>query len=49
LRTARHLQVDPGTPILRVDRIAFDVRGAPVEWRVSLCRTDKVHYRCELR
>ena len=48
-RTAKHLAVAPGTPLLSIDRIAFDVSGAPVEWRVSICRTDEFHYLCDLR
>ena len=48
-RTARHLGVAPGTPLLSVDRVARDVGGAPVEWRVSICRTDEFHYLCDLR
>jgi len=49
LRTAKHLGVPSGTPLLSVDRIAFDIGGAPVEWRMSLCRTDGFHYLCDLR
>jgi GntR family transcriptional regulator len=49
VRTARHLEVAAGTPLLSVDRVALDVGGAPVEWRVSLCRTDAFHYFCDLR
>lgn len=48
-RVARHLEVPSGTPLLQVDRIASDIRGAPVEWRVSFCRTDGFHYACDLR
>ncbi len=49
VRTAKHLKVAPGAPLLRVDRVAIDVGAAPIEWRVSLCRTDEFHYLCELR
>ena len=49
VRNGAHLGVSPGTPLLRVDRIALDVGGTPVEWRVSLCRTDEFHYQCDLR
>jgi GntR family transcriptional regulator len=38
-----------GTPLLRIDRIAFDLEGNPVELRVSRCRTENVHYLSELR
>lgn len=48
-REARHLGVAPGAPLLRIDRTAFAITGAPVEWRVSLCRTDAMHYLSDLR
>ena len=48
-RVARHLDVPVGAPLLSIDRIAFGIGGTPVEWRVSLCRTDGFHYLCDLR
>ncbi len=48
-REAKHLDVPVGTPLLAVDRTALAIDGAPVEWRVSLCRTDTVHYLSDLR
>lgn len=48
-RDAKHLGVAPGAPLLAIDRTAFAIEGAPVEWRVSLCRTDAVHYLSDLR
>jgi GntR family transcriptional regulator len=48
-REARHLDVAVGTPLLAIDRTAFAIDGAPVEWRLSLCRTDTVHYLSDLR
>ena len=48
-RVARHLGVPASAPLLSVDRIAFGIGGAPVEWRVSLCRTDEFHYLSDLR
>jgi GntR family transcriptional regulator len=36
-------------PLLRIDRTAFALDGHPVEWRVSLCRTDAMHYLSDLR
>jgi GntR family transcriptional regulator len=48
-RTARHLEVPVGEPLLSVDRVAFAIDGTPAEWRVSLCRTDRFHYLCDLR
>jgi GntR family transcriptional regulator len=48
-REARHLDVAVGTPLLAVDRTALGIDGTPVEWRVSLCRSDTVHYLSDLR
>jgi GntR family transcriptional regulator len=46
--TAGLLEVDPGTPLLCVDRIAFTYGDRPVEWRRGLCRTDGYSYTNEL-
>ncbi|MGP9818810.1 GntR family transcriptional regulator [Salinarimonas sp. NSM] len=48
-RIAEALGVSPGAPLLQVDRIATAIDGAPVEWRLSLCRTERVHYASDLR
>ena len=48
-REAKHLGVAAGTPLLAIDRTALAIDGSPVEWRVSLCRTDTVHYLLDLR
>jgi GntR family transcriptional regulator len=48
-REAKHLDVPVDTPLLAIDRTALAIDGAPVEWRVSLCRTDTVHYLSDLR
>lgn len=48
-REATHLGVAAGTPLLGIDRIAYGIGGMPVEWRVSICRTDGFHYACDLR
>jgi GntR family transcriptional regulator len=48
-REARHLDVAVGAPLLSIDRTAFAIDGAPVERRVSLCRTDTIHYLSDLR
>jgi GntR family transcriptional regulator len=42
--TAAALAVPPGTPLLRIDRIAFGIDDAPVERRVSLCHLGGAHY-----
>jgi len=39
------LQVDKGTPLLSVERIAFTYNDAPMELRRGLYRTDTHHYR----
>ena len=41
---AMRLGVPVGTPLLRVDRIAFSVNKRPVEWRSSLCDTRNFAY-----
>ncbi len=43
------LAVPPGTPALRIDRLALALDGAPVERRVSLCLTEGAHYLSDLR
>jgi len=48
-REAKYLDVAPGAPLLAIDRTALAIDGAPVEWRVSLCRTDAFHYLSDLR
>lgn len=48
-REAAHLAVAVGTPLLSIDRTALDIDGAPAEWRVSLCRSDSMHYLSALR
>jgi GntR family transcriptional regulator len=48
-RDAKYLGLKPGAPLLSVDRIAFAADGRPVEWRVSLCQTDNMHYLSDLR
>ncbi len=46
---AKHLGVKLGAPLLAIDRTAFALDGRPVEWRVSLCQTDHLHYVSDLR
>ncbi|MEI8146683.1 MAG: GntR family transcriptional regulator [Alphaproteobacteria bacterium] len=36
-------------PVLSIDRLAYDLDGTPVEWRLSLCRTDQCHYLSDLK
>ena len=46
---AAGLGVAPGAPLLLVDRLAAAIDGRPAEWRVSLCRTDDLHYLSDLK
>lgn len=48
-REAGHLGVEPGTPLLRIDRQTFGLGDRPIEWRVSLCHLSGLHYHVELR
>ena len=41
---AKRLSISAGTPLLRVDRIAFSVNKRPVEWRTSFCDTRNFVY-----
>jgi GntR family transcriptional regulator len=45
---AQLLQVDKGSPLLSVERIAFTYNDTPMELRRGLYRTDTHHYRNEL-
>jgi GntR family transcriptional regulator len=47
-KDAALLQCGVGAPLLQVDRIAYSLNSAPVEWRVSRCLTDGFHYLSEL-
>lgn len=38
------LGVAPGTPLLRIERIAYGLDDVAVEWRVSLCHLDRAYY-----
>lgn len=42
------LNVEPGFPLLRVERVAYTYGDKPMEWRVGLCVTDQHHYMNEL-
>lgn len=43
------LNCGPNTPLLQIQRIAYDISGVPVEYRESRCLTDRMHYWSELR
>jgi GntR family transcriptional regulator len=48
-REAKHLGLAAGAPLLSIDRTAIAADGRPAEWRLSLCRTDTLHYWSDLR
>ena len=43
-RLAERLDVAPGTPLLAIDRVTFDLNGRRIEWRVSHAHLDRAHY-----
>jgi GntR family transcriptional regulator len=45
---AETLSIEEGTPLLKLDRIVYSLQNTPVEWRLSLCRTDQLSYIVEL-
>ncbi|NBB84258.1 MAG: UTRA domain-containing protein [Alphaproteobacteria bacterium] len=45
---ADQLHVARGAPLLEIDRVAFDLDGRPVEWRLSRCPTADIHYAADL-
>lgn len=46
---AESLDLTPGTPLLRIDRIYFDAAGTPVELAISHFHPDRYSYRVRLR
>lgn len=46
---AQLLEIAASSPVLQIDRRAIALSGKTVEWRTSLCRSDILHYRNELR
>lgn len=46
---AEALSIAAGAPVLEIDRLARSLGNRPVEWRVSVCLTEKLHYLSELR
>jgi GntR family transcriptional regulator len=47
--TAAALGIAPGTPLLRIGRIAYGLDDRPVEWRVSVCHLAGAHYLARSR
>jgi GntR family transcriptional regulator len=47
---AKALRIAAGKPLLRIERVAYDLRKQPVEWRVSLCHlAADAHYLAHLK
>lgn len=45
---AQALGCATGHPVMRIDRVAYDLIGKTVELRESICLTDSVHYLSDL-
>ena len=41
---AELLNLAEGTPVLEVERVAYSLGGEPVEWRIMVGETSKIHY-----
>ncbi len=46
-QVAKLLEIEKGTPVLRIDRVAYALDSRPVEWRVSYCSTKNHEYFVE--
>lgn len=44
----KELGVKPGSPILRIERVAIDIGGKRAEWRISRCDTRNVVYAIDV-
>jgi GntR family transcriptional regulator len=44
-RDASLLELEPGTPLLEIERTALALDGTPVEFRISRCNTNRHHYQ----
>ncbi|MBV1700826.1 MAG: GntR family transcriptional regulator [Hyphomicrobiales bacterium] len=45
---AAHLQLQPGAPLIRIERLAMDIAQNPLEWRTSRGPADKFRYHAEI-
>ena len=46
---ARLLEIEAGSPVMRLERIAYTFEDQPIEYRRSVARTDHFHYHVTLR
>jgi GntR family transcriptional regulator len=44
----RRLRLEPGAPLLQIDRVALSLEGVRVEWRASRCDTSRYVYAVTL-
>jgi GntR family transcriptional regulator len=44
----RRLKLEPGAPLLHIDRVAISLEGTRVEWRASRCDTSRFVYAVTL-
>jgi GntR family transcriptional regulator len=44
----KELGVKPGSPLLRIDRVAMGIGGQRAEWRISRCDTRNIVYAIDL-
>ena len=48
-KAAREFGIAIGTPLIKIDRVAFTLDDRPVEWRTSLCHLKRAHYLARTR
>jgi GntR family transcriptional regulator len=48
VRLAERLGVAPGSPLLAIDRVTYDLSGRRIEWRLSHAHLDRAHYFARL-
>jgi GntR family transcriptional regulator len=48
-KAARQFDIAVGTPLVKIDRVAFALDDRPVEWRTSLCHLKRAHYLARTR
>jgi GntR family transcriptional regulator len=46
---AQNLQTKVDSPVAVIERLAFDIHGHPVEWRISYGLASKFNYSVELK
>jgi GntR family transcriptional regulator len=47
-RLAERLGVAPGTPLIAIDRVTYDLSGRRIEWRLSHAHLERAHYFARL-